>query len=271
MSPHNGDTEITLASLKAMKDGGEKIACLTAYDASFARVLDEAGVEVMLVGDSLGIVVQGRGTTVPVSVEDAAYHCRCVARAARRAMIVCDMPFMSYCTVDKALGNAGRLMQEGGAHVVKLEAGEHQVEIVRALATRGVACCAHVGLRPQWMHKLGGYKVQARDDASANRLLNEAKALTDAGADLLVLECVPARVGEEISAAVQVPVIGIGAGAGCDGQVLVLHDVIGMTRPPPRFAKNFLRGRDSVEDAVAAYVTAVKSGAFPAPEHVYTS
>ena len=271
MSLHNGDTRITLASLKAMKAGREKIACLTAYDASFGRVLDEAGLEVVLVGDSLGIVVQGEDTTVPVSLDDVAYHCRCVARSVRRALIVCDMPFMSYCTVDRALSNAARLMQEGGAHVVKLEAGAHQVEIVHALATRGVACCAHVGLRPQWMHKLGGYKVQAREAASADQLLDEAKALVEAGADLLVLECVPARVGEEISAEVEVPVIGIGAGAGCDGQVLVLHDVIGMTRPAPRFAKDFLHGRNSIRDAVAAYVAAVKERTFPAPEHVYTS
>lgn len=271
MNLHNDGAGITLASLRAMKAGGEKIACLTAYDASFARVLDEAGAEVILVGDSLGIVIQGRDTTVPVSMEDAAYHCRCVTRAARRALIVCDMPFMSYSTVDKALSNAARLMQEGGAHVVKLEAGEHQVEIVRALAARGVACCAHVGLRPQWKHKLGGYKIQAKDAASAERLLNEAKALAGAGADLLVLECVPAPVGDAISAEVKVPVIGIGAGAGCDGQVLVLHDVIGITRPPPRFAKDFLHGRDSIEDAIAAYVAAVKRGEFPASEHVYTA
>lgn len=270
MNLHNNDAGITLASLGALKAGGEKIACLTAYDASFARVLDEAGVEVILVGDSLGVVIQGRDTTVPVSLEDAVYHCRCVAHAARRALIVCDMPFMSYCTVNQALSSAARLMQEGSAHVVKLEAGEHQVEIVRALATRGVACCAHVGLRPQWKHKLGGYRLQAKDAASADRLLSEAKTLVEAGADLLVLECVPASVGKAISAAVKAPVIGIGAGADCDGQVLVLHDVIGVTCPPPRFAKNFLRGCDSIKNAVSAYVTAVKSGAFPASEHVYT-
>ncbi len=271
MSAHNNSAATTLASLKAMKAGGEKAACLTAYDASFARVLDGAGVDAILVGDSLGVVIQGQDTTVPVSVADMAYHCRCVTRAVRRALVICDMPFMSYRTVDAALRNAIRLMQEGGAQMVKLEAGEHQVEIVRELAACGVACCAHVGLRPQWVHKLGGYKVQAKDTVSAGRLLGEAQALAAAGADLLVLECVPAAVGAAVAAAVKIPVIGIGAGADCDGQVLVLHDVLGMTDPAPRFARNFLRGRDSVSAAVGAYVAAVKSGEFPAAEHVYSA
>ncbi len=271
MDLHNNRTNVTLASLREMKVGGEKIACLTAYDAAFARVLDGAGVDVVLVGDTLGIVVQGGDTTVAVSVGDMEYHCRCVARAVRRALVICDMPFMSYYTSGKALRNATRLMQQGGAHAVKLEAGEHQVEIVRELAACGIPCCAHVGLRPQWVHKLGGYKVQAKDAAAAGRLLNDAKALADAGADLLVLECVPADVGDRISAEVDIPVIGIGAGAGCDGQVLVLHDLLGLTDPTPRFAGNFLRGRDSVAAAVAAYVAAVKSGEFPAAEHVYSA
>lgn len=265
--PSRAMNRVTFTSLKKIKADGEKIACLTAYDASFARVLDEAGVEVALVGDSLGIVVQGGETTVPVGVSDMVYHCRCVARAARRALVLCDMPFMSYYTVGEALANATRLMKEGGAHGVKLEAGERQLEVVRALADCGIPCCAHIGLRPQWVHKLGGYKVQASDAAAENQLHNDARALADAGADLVVIECVPSQVGASVAAAVEIPVIGIGAGADCDGQVLVLHDVLGMTDPMPRFAENFLRGRDSIQAAVAAYVAAVKTGKFPPGGH----
>ena len=269
MDLHSSNAATTLFSLREMKARGEKITCLTAYDSSFARILDAAGIDTILVGDSLGVVVQGRDTTVPVSVADMEYHCRCVTRVVRRALVICDMPFMSYCTVGDALRNAARLVRKGGAQVLKLEVGKHQVEIVRELAARGVACCAHVGLRPQWVHKLGGYKVQARDAVSAERLVDEARELAEAGADLLVLECVPAEAGSLVSAAVRIPVIGIGAGADCDGQVLVLNDALGVPGQVPRFARNFLHGRDSVEAAVTAYITAVKAGEFPADEHTY--
>ena len=271
MSLHNDRKGKTLASLKAMKQSGEKIACLTAYDASFARLLDNAGIDAVLVGDSLGIVVQGEHTTLPVSVEDMAYHCACVTRGLRWALVICDMPFMSYRTVDDALRNATRLMQEGGAHMVKLEAGEHQLEIVRELSACGVPSCAHIGLRPQWVHKVGGYKVQAQDTLSAEQLLREARALAEAGADLLVLECVPGDVGAAVSREVAMPVIGIGAGAACDGQVLVLYDALGITGPLPRFAQDFLRGRDSIGAAVEAYIGAVKDGSFPAERHHYSA
>ena len=263
------NTGVTLSSLKGMKAAGEKIACLSAYDASFARVLDNTGIDVVLVGDSLGVVIQGYDTTMPVSVTDMVYHCRCVTRAVSRALVICDMPFMSYSTVGDALRNATRLIQKGGAQVVKLEAGEHQVDIVRELTAWGIACCGHIGLRPQWVHKLGGYKAQAKDPVSVKQLLSEARALDEAGADLLVLECVPADVGSTVSREVGIPVIGIGAGARCDGQILVLHDVLGITDPAPRFAKNFLEGHDSVKTAIAAYIAAVKAVDFPAREHIY--
>ena len=265
-----GLARVTFDSLRRMKTEGEKIACLTAYDATFARVLDTAGVDVVLVGDTLGIVIQGKDTTVPVSVSDMVYHCRCVSRGAGRALIVCDMPFMSYFSVDRALRNATRLMQEGSAHGVKLEAGEHQVEILRELTACGIPCCAHLGLRPQWVHKSGGYRVQAKSAADAQRLLDEARALEEAGADLLLIECVPAGVADRVRDAVGIPVIGIGAGAGCDGQVLVLYDLLGISESPPRFTENFLRGQTSVASAVQAYVEAVKSGEFPARRHTYS-
>ncbi len=261
---------VTFDSLRKMKaKGGEKIACLTAYDATFARVLDTAGVDVVLVGDTLGMVIQGKETTVPVSVSDMVYHCGCVARGVQRALVLCDMPFMSYSSVDQTLENAARLMQAGGAHGVKLEAGEHQVEILRELAACGIPCCAHLGLRPQWVYKSGGYQVQAKSATDAQQLLKEAKLLEEAGADLLLIECVPARVAEQVRDAVDIPVIGIGAGAGCDGQVLVLYDVLGISKAPPRFAKDFLRGQSSVASAVQAYVKAVKSGEFPTDLHTY--
>ena len=261
---------VTFDSLKKMKAEGEKIACLTAYDVTFARVLDTSGVDVVLVGDTLGIVIQGKDTTLPVSVSDMAYHCRCVTRGVRRALVVCDMPFMSYSSVDQALANAARLMQEGGAHGVKLEAGEHQTEILRELTACGIPCCAHLGLRPQWVYKSGGYRVQAKNAVGAEQLLSEARALEKVGADLLLVECVPAGVADSVRDAVEIPVIGIGAGAGCDGQVLVLYDVLGVSKSPPRFAENFLSGRASVASAVQAYVKAVKSGEFPAGRHTYS-
>lgn len=252
-----------------MKAAGEKIASLTSYDATFAKVLDAAGVEVVLVGDSLGMVVQGRDSTVPVTVDDIVYHTHLVARGLRRALLMADMPFMSFASVDAALETAARLMREGLAHMVKLEGGAAQLEVVRALAAQGIPVCAHTGLRPQSVYRLG-YRVQGRDTEAARALVEEAQALQDAGADVVLLECVPSSLAQAITAALTVPVIGIGAGAHCDGQILVLYDMLGITPGKPlRFTRNFLPEAGSVSAAVERYVRAVKSGEFPAAEHSF--
>lgn len=259
---------VTVATLARMKEKGEKIAMLTGYDAGFAARLDQAGVDIVLVGDSLGMVIQGHDTTVPVTVDHMAYHGACVARSLRRALLLIDLPFLSYSTPAEALKNARRLMQEGGAHMVKLEGGARQTGIVRHLAEQGVPVCAHLGLRPQSVHKLGGYKIQGRTQEAAVQMLEDARALEDAGADLLLLECVPGGVADAIRRAVRVPVIGIGAGADCDGQVLVLYDILGVTPGDiPRFARDFSRDATGPVEAIQAYVQAVKGGAFPGPEH----
>lgn len=262
---------VSISTLRNLKEQGQKFSCLTAYDASFARILDQAGVEVILVGDSLGMVVQGHRTTIPVTVEHIIYHTHAVVRGCTRALIMADLPFASYTLVDDGVRNAARLMQEGGAHMVKLEGTANQVDIVKRLTDNGIPVCAHVGLRPQFVHKLGGYKVQGRDERSAVELVKDATALETAGADLVLLECVPASVTAVVMQAVNVPVIGIGAGAQCDGQVLVLYDVLGISSGKrAKFAKDFLGADGSVADAVARYVAAVKSGEFPAEEHTYT-
>ena len=259
---------VTVETLRRMKAAGERITCLTAYDASFARVLDEAGVDVLLVGDSLGMLIGGHATTVPVTMDEMVYHGRAVARGCRRALLIVDMPFMSYATPEQALRNAARLMQEGGAQAVKLEGGRTQAETVRQLAARGIPVCAHLGLQPQSVHKLGGYRVQGRAPEAARAMLEDARTLEAAGADLMVLECVPSALGREITAALAIPVIGIGAGPGCDGQVLVLYDALGITPGRvPRFARNFLTDGRDVRGAVQAYVEAVRTGAFPSAEH----
>ena len=271
MSTQTKTGRVTVATLKKMKADGEKIASLTAYDASFAAVLDAAGVDVILVGDSLGMVIHGRETTVPVTVEDMIYHSRCVARGCQRALLMVDMPFMSYSTPGQALETARRLMQEGGAQMVKLEGGAREVETVARLAEQGVPVCAHIGLQPQLIHKLGGYRVQGREPQQATQMLEEAVALQDAGADVLLLECVPEILAAEITANLSIPTIGIGASPKCDGQVLVLHDILGITPGHvPRFTRNFLQGSQSIQDAVGNYVFAVKRGHFPAMEHCFT-
>ncbi|MGB4334732.1 MAG: 3-methyl-2-oxobutanoate hydroxymethyltransferase [Chromatiaceae bacterium] len=258
---------VTLSTLAAMKQAGERIVALTCYDASFCRLLEEAGVQVLLVGDSLGMVVQGQETTVPVNLDEMVYHSACVARARRQALILVDMPFLTYATPDLALASAGRLMREGGAQMVKLEGGAPFVETVHRLTANGVPVCAHLGLLPQSIHRLGGYRYQGRDRTSALAILEDAVALQEAGAGLLVLECVPADLAREIVCALRIPVIGIGAGNGCDGQVLVLYDLLGLNpRGAPRFSKDFLTGRGSLGAAIAAYVEAVRSGDFPGPE-----
>lgn len=261
---------VTVKTLLDMKHAGEKIVCLTAYDASFATLLDAAGVEVILIGDSLGMVIQGRQSTIPVTVNDMIYHGRSVAAGAKRAMLMVDMPFMSYATPEDALHSAARIMQEGGAHMVKLEGTANQAQVVERLAVHGIPVCAHLGLRPQFVHKLGGYRVQGRSSEAAQVLAQDAQVLEQAGADALLLECVPAELAARICHAVRIPVIGIGAGRDCDGQVLVLYDLLGVTPGKrPKFSKDFLQDSGSVAAAVRAYVEQVKSGVFPGPEHTY--
>jgi len=257
---------MTLHRLAAMRAAGEKITMVTCYDASFARLLDDAGVDVLLIGDSLGMTLQGRDSTLPVTLDEMAYHVQCVARGNRHAWIVGDLPFGSYHTgTEQALLSAARLMQSG-AHMVKLEGGGWTVPVVRHLVERGIPVCAHLGLTPQSVHALGGYRIQGRDDDGAARLLREARELAEAGASMLVVELIPSTLGQQLTESLPIPVIGIGAGPGCNGQVLVLHDMLGVTRGRlPRFVRNFMAGADSIEGAVRAYVAAVKDGSFPDP------
>jgi 3-methyl-2-oxobutanoate hydroxymethyltransferase len=261
---------VNIATLDRMKAEGEKIACITAYDASFATLVDDAGIDVVLVGDSLGMVIQGHDTTVPVTLEDVIYHCRAVARGLYRPFLMADMPFMTYASKEQALQNAVRLMQDGGAKMVKLEGGASQTEIVEFLANHDIAVCAHLGLKPQSVHKVGGFRVQGREEAAAAQMMRDAQALERAGADIVLLECIPAKLGTEITQALHVPVIGIGAGPDTDGQILVLYDVLDITAGrKPRFSKNFMDGHSSPLEAVKAYGEAVKSRAYPAPEHCF--
>ncbi|MEP6874641.1 MAG: 3-methyl-2-oxobutanoate hydroxymethyltransferase [Burkholderiales bacterium] len=261
---------MTLHRLRAMLAAGEKIVMLTCYDASFARLLDAAGVDVLLVGDSLGMVLQGHDSTVPVSLDEMAYHTRCVARGNTHAWVIGDLPFGSYhATPDQAMRSAATLMQSG-AQMVKLEGGGWTVDTVRFLVERGIPVCAHLGLTPQSVHALGGYRVQGRDAGDADTLRRHAREITEAGASMLVLELMPSALAAELTAALPIPVIGIGAGAGCGGQVLVLHDMLGITQGQlPRFVRNFMEGAGSVEDAVRRYAAAVRDGSFPV-ESIHT-
>ncbi len=259
---------VSLATLERMKAQREKIACLTCYDASFAVLLDAADVDVILVGDSLGMVIQGHDTTVPVTMDDIVYHSRAVARGVHRPLLMADLPFMSYPSKERALENSVRLMQEGGAEMVKLESGAGQVEIVEFLASHDIAVCAHLGLKPQSVHKTGGFRVQGRGADAARRMLDNARALEAAGADIVLLECIPSELGAEISAALSVPVIGIGAGPATDGQILVLYDILDITSGrKPRFVQNFMAGAGNNLEAVRRYVRAVRDGGYPGPEH----
>jgi 3-methyl-2-oxobutanoate hydroxymethyltransferase len=261
---------VTLATLARMKAQGEKIASLTCYDASFAVLLDAADVDVVLVGDSLGMVIQGRDTTVPVTMDQMVYHSAAVARGLHRPFLITDLPFMSYPTKERALENAVRLMQEGGAKMVKLESGGGQVDIVEFLANHDIAVCAHLGLKPQSVHKTGGFRVQGREDAAAHRLIEDAKRLESAGADVVLLECIPAALGAQITAALSVPVIGIGAGPDTDGQILVLYDILDITTGrKPRFVRNFMAGAGDNLEAVKRYVAAVREKSYPAAEHCF--
>ncbi|GMW05700.1 MAG: 3-methyl-2-oxobutanoate hydroxymethyltransferase [Nevskiales bacterium] len=262
---------VNVSILRTMKAERQPIACVTAYDASFAGIVDEAGADLVLVGDSLGMVVQGHDTTVPVTVADIIYHTRVVARGLRRAFLMADMPFMSYTNPTQALENAVRLMQEGGAMMVKLEGGVGQIGIVEHLARHDIPVCAHVGLKPQSVHKLGGFRVQGRETSQARQMVDDSVALERAGADIVLLECVPSEVGRAVRDALSVPVIGIGAGPHVDGQILVLYDLLGITRGRlPRFVKNFMQGAPSVAAACEAYVRAVRERSYPAPEHCFS-
>ena len=268
--PASMRSAITVPRLHEMKARGEKIVALTAYDASFGALCDAAGVDVVLVGDSLGMVVQGHGSTLPVTVDDMVYHTAAVARGVTHALLLADMPFMSFSDVAQAVRTAARLFGEGGAAMVKVEGADYVLDTIAALARRSIPVCAHLGLTPQSVHRFGGYRVQGKSKAAAAQLLADAKAVQDAGADLLVLECVPAALAARISAALAIPTIGIGAGADCDGQVLVLYDMLGVTPGKrPRFSRDFLAGRGSVHEAIRAYADAVRGGEFPGTEHAY--
>ena len=257
---------LTVNDLAAMKQRGEKITCLTAYDASFSALIDKVGVDIMLVGDSLGMVIQGHDTTLPVTIADMVYHARIVSKARRRSFVIADLPFMSYCTPVLAAQNAAKLMQLGGVQMVKLE-GAH-IETVRFLVGQGIPVCGHLGLLPQSINQLGSYKVQGKDPAAAEKIIADAYQLQEAGAELLVLECVPATLAKEISNQLRIPVIGIGAGVDCDGQVLVLYDMLDIgVEKRPRFSKNFMQGSLSIEAAIEAYHQAVKKAQFPSIQH----
>jgi len=261
---------VTLSTLARMKADGEKIASLTCYDASFAVLLDAADVDVVLVGDSLGMVIQGHHTTVPVTMDHMAYHSASVARGLQRPFLITDLPFMSYPSKDRALEHSVRLMQEGGAQMVKLESGGKQTEIVEFLAGHDIAVCAHLGLKPQSVHKTGGFRVQGRERETAARLLDEARRLEAAGADMVLLECIPASLGKTITTEIHVPVIGIGAGPDTDGQILVTYDMLDITTGrKPRFVRNFMEGARDNLDAIERYVRAVKAREYPAPEHSF--
>jgi 3-methyl-2-oxobutanoate hydroxymethyltransferase len=261
--------KITIKNLKEMKESGEKIACLTSYDASFAKIQDEAGIDLLLVGDSLGMVLQGGDNTLKVSISDMIYHSKLVSNVAKRAVIVTDMPFMSYSTPPQALGNAARLISEGGAHVVKIEGGSELSEVVNLLSQHGIPVCGHLGLTPQSIHKIGGLGVQAATDKTAKELEKDAISLQEAGASCLVLECIPSLVAERVTKLLEIPVIGIGAGSKCDGQVLVLYDILGLTSKQPKFSKNFLSGEDSISGAIKKYVKQVKNNSFPTESNSY--
>lgn len=258
---------ITTATLKKWKQEGKKFASLTAYDASFAATFESQGVPVMLVGDSLGMVLQGHKDTLPVTVEQIAYHTRCVRAGAQKALIIADMPFMSYATKEQAFESAAALMQ-AGAQMVKLEGGEWLLDTVRGLTERGIPVCAHLGLTPQSVHQFGGFKVQGRDSEQARQILEQAQGLEAAGASLLVLECIPSTLARHITENLSIPVIGIGAGPDTDAQILVMHDVLGITSGYiPKFSKNYIKEHGTIQAAAAAFVREVEEGIFPAKEH----
>lgn len=260
--------KITISTLDKMKAAGEKFVCITAYDATFSHLVSEAGAETILVGDSLGMVLQGHDSTIPVTVDDMAYHTACVCRGQPQSMVIADMPFMSYATTEDAMANATRLMQ-AGAQMVKVEGGTWLSDTISSLVERGIPVCAHLGLTPQSVNTFGGFKVQGRTPKEAKSILADAVEIQDAGASLLVLECVPAHLATDISEKLDIPVIGIGAGAGTDAQVLVMHDLLGLSQHTARFVQNFMEGQNTIAEGLKAFVDAVKSGQYPKEEHTY--
>lgn len=270
MSPHRRKRR-TIPDLQNMKSRGEKIAVLTAYDYPLARILDQVGIDMVLVGDSAGSVVAGYDSTLPVTMAEMLYHTRAVARAVTHALIVADMPFLSYqVDLAEARRNAGLLVKEGGAQAVKLEGGVHVAETIRAIVAMDVPVVGHIGLTPQSIHRMGGYRVQGREEAQAAQLLEDARAVAEAGACAMVLEGIPAALAARITAEVPVPTIGIGAGAACDGQVLVIHDILGLCEKySPKFVKRYADLDTPIREAVAAYLREVKDGTFPGPEHSF--
>lgn len=263
--------KMTVPEVRSMKERGEKIVCLTAYDYCFARILDESGIDLLLVGDSLGSVVQGHDSTLPVTVDDIIYHTRAVIRGRKRALVVSDMPFMTFqLGVDDAKRNAGRLIQEGGAESVKLEGGVTQAATIEALVKMGVPVMGHVGLTPQSVHQFGGYRVQGRGEADARNILDDALAVEQAGAFAVVLEGIPVQLAREITRRVSIPTIGIGAGMHCDGQILVVHDMLGLFDDfMPKFVKRYANLKDTIGGAVRSYMEEVRTEAFPAEEHAF--
>ncbi len=269
MSTQSKNSNVTITTLNKMKSSGEKFACLTAYDACFANILSSAGVEVLLVGDSLGMVLQGHDSTLPVTMEDMVYHTQCVKRGNQGSLLMADLPFMSYASETQTLENAAALMR-AGAHAVKLEGGAWIANTTRLLAERGIPVCAHMGLTPQSVNRIGGFHVQGRDTEQAQSIIEEAKLLQDAGANILLLECVPSALAKEITESLDIPVIGIGAGPHTTGQIMVLHDVLGVSPITPKFVKNFLQdSKNGIPGAIEDYVSAVKNQSFPAPEHCF--
>jgi 3-methyl-2-oxobutanoate hydroxymethyltransferase len=268
--PRPLNNKITVPHLKKLKQQGEKFACLTAYDYSFGKVVEQCGVEVVLVGDSLGMVIQGHDTTIPVTLDDIKYHARAVNAALDNAMLMVDMPFGSLNSPQQALDNASDVLKATQAQVVKLEGGITQINTVEMLCSYGIASCAHLGLQPQQVHKMGGYRVQGKTKNSADQMLATACDLEQAGADLLLLECVPATLATLITKTLEIPVIGIGAGTDVDGQILVLHDILNVTSgKKPKFSKNFMQGQPSIQAAISRYVHEVKRGQFPDQSHCF--
>ncbi|WDD98233.1 3-methyl-2-oxobutanoate hydroxymethyltransferase [Thalassomonas actiniarum] len=261
--------KITTSRLLKMKEQGEKISTITAYDASFAKIFDQAGIHAILIGDSLGMVLQGENDTVPVTIEDMAYHTRCVSKGVEETLVISDMPFMSYATKEQAFVNATKLMQ-AGANIVKMEGGSWLIETISSLVERGIPVCGHLGLTPQSVHVLGGFKVQGREQDKALEMIAQAKELEQAGVQLLVLECIPAELGKAISEAVNIPTIGIGAGKDTDGQILVMHDALGISCSyMPKFSRNFLVDTGDIKKAIELYISEVSKGNFPGPEHIF--
>lgn len=261
--------KVTISTLDKMKTAGEKFVCITAYDATFARIISDVGAETILVGDSLGMVLQGHDSTIPVTIDHMAYHTECVCRAAPNSLVIADMPFMSYTTPEQTMENATALMQ-AGAQMVKMEGGTWLSDSISMLVERGIPVCAHLGLTPQSVNQFGGFKVQGRTPKEAKSILADAVEIQDAGASLLVLECIPTHLAEDISNKLEIPVIGIGAGAGTDAQVLVMHDLLGLSEHTARFVENFMVGQDTIQGALKAFVDAVKAGEYPREEHSYS-